>query len=267
MQWNKQKLQQLADNFNEKYFNNEIKAPIQVKLSRSLYMDDKDWGNAIFKKTKTHIINLNAGLVNADYDLIECTLVHELIHCLQDEVDTTWEKTYKEDGGHNKYFFDKCAELNKKHKFKYPLQQYVSQDELDAIANSDNGMYYVYTFEYYSDFYPNMPLGFFVKYLYDIEIRMLKRKGFKIKYFDKVVRKRTGDVAQINPEDTVKYSQLLKFDLSSDQSLSDQAIVEGLQDYIYIATYFNFDDGKPIVESTYVQDALQLLESNGYVIE
>lgn len=268
MQWNKQKLQKLVNEYNTKYFNNEIKQPLVVKLDRSLYLDDKEWGNATFKNKGVHVIRLNVKLLNADYDLIEGTLVHEMVHCLQDEIDNTWEETYDDDGGHNKFFNDKCDELNKKFNFKYPLQRYVTAEELQALNDTVNGMYYVYGYEYLNDFNPKCPVGFFIKYLYDIEINMLKRRGFKIKYFDVVKRKKTGEVIDLPSDETIKYTWLKDIDpLNKEQCISDQAVVAGMHGYVHMGYFFNFEDGKPLVESTDINNALQLLESVGYIIQ
>lgn len=266
MQWNKQSLQQLIDEYQAKYFNNKIQYPVELKLDRSLYIDDKEWGNAVFKRTKKHIIRLNAGLLNADYDLIESTLVHELIHCLQDEIDKTWPKTFKTDEGHNKFFNTWCKKLNDKYNFKYPLQRYVSAEEIKALEGTPNGMYYVYVEEYFNSFQPKLPQGFFIKFLYDVELRMLRRKGFKVKYYNQVIRRKTGTPVELNGDTTIKYNWLKNIDPSSDMTITDQAEVAGIDDYVYSGTWFNFNDGEAIVESMTVDDALLILERSGYNI-
>lgn len=264
MQWTKEQLQELADEFVVKYFNSEIKYPIEVKLDRSYYVDNLTWASARFKNHKVHIIKVNVSLLNADYDIVESKLVHELVHCLQDEKDKTWPKTFDKDGGHNAYFNKICKKLNDKYHFKYPLQRYVSDEEIEKLDNTQNAMYYVYTIEYYNSFNPKMAYGFFIKHLYDVEINLLRKKGFKVKYYDNVIKKSDGSIVKLDGTNTVKYSWLKPLNPKDDMSISDQAIVHGIEDFIYAGYWFNFDDGKVIAESE-VTDALNILSESGYL--
>lgn len=266
MLWNKQDLQNLLNEYNKKYFNDEIKYPINLKLSRTYYNDDRYWGSAFFNKNNVHIIKLNVNMLNADIELLKCILIHEMIHCLQDEIDNTWEKTYAKDKGHNKFFLKKCKELNNKYNFKFPLQRYVSQEQEDSLKELDNSMYYVYTNLYYNEFMPNIPYGFFIKHLYDVEIQMLKRKGWKIKFFEKVIEKKNSETVSLNGKNTIKYNQLKNINPKSEDDISDQATVNNIDDFLYSGRWFNFEEGKQLVESKILNKAINLLESVGYTI-
>lgn len=170
--------------YNRIYFNNEIQNPIVVKLSKQLF-NSRSKINAYHRfENGCHYIVLNIKLYNASYEILRNTLVHEMIHAWQEEHDSTLYDDFSKLQGHTKAFYNKCDELNKKFKFTYNLDRYVSNNISTQLSKHASDCYYVYVIE--KDEYDpteKYAKGVFVKFLYLEEANHLKRNKLKIRYY------------------------------------------------------------------------------------
>lgn len=188
MEWTISDLNKRVKNYNRIYFDNEIKLPIVVKLSRRIFNAGSDtYAYSVFNND-IHEIVISAKLLNASKEMLRSILVHELIHAWQDEHDPEFYVNYKELKGHGPAFLKKCEELNSKFKFRYPLERYVQDRGQKSVKRSSGGVYYVYKMTHSKvKLDLTYPIGVFVKLLYRDEIVHLVNKGLSVKFYDKAV--------------------------------------------------------------------------------
>lgn len=287
MEWTLEKIQNHIKVYNRVYFNNRIKYPIDVEWSKELYTNDDS--EAVTTKLRgRHLITFNVKLATASREIMRNTIAHEMIHCLQDEIDRTWKKTYNEDYGHNNFFLKWCAKLNSEHSFRFPLQRYVSSRESKSHTKNSTGVYYVYQNLEYQDG-TKMPCGVFVKFLYSDEIEQLRSNGLTVQYFNRVKftnkvrftelknKSLTGgsyketslaDISTFKHNVTLEHEWCTEYDDIQNISVGPQkldfedALKEaGLRGRMFYGDEFNFDDARNIAE------ALEILLLNNYIIE
>lgn len=288
MEWTLDKILNHIKVYNRVYFENRIKYPIDVEWSKELF---KDTGcdAETYKFRGRHLIKFNVRLSTASREIMRNTIAHEMIHCLQDEIDRTWKKTYEEDSGHNKFFFKWCAKLNKEHSFRFPLQQYVSQREGKSHKKNSTGVYYVYQNLEYQDG-TTMPCGVFVKFLFSNEVNTLKANGLSINYFnvvkftDKVRftalknKSLTGGTHKYSDKDwdhetfnhnialeqawCTDYEDIKDITVGPDKMDFEDALkAAGLRNSMFYGDEFNFDAARNL------EEALEILFLNDYIVE
>lgn len=190
MQWNTEDIYNHIKVYNREFFENKITWPIVIKWSKQL-LNSGSRISALTSRSKDrdgdnyHIIKLNARLATATREAMRNILAHEMIHCLQDEIDPTWEKTYKKDEGHNDFFYRWCNKLNKEHHFRFPLERYVSDKVTKSQNKNATGVYYVYQWINWDDG-THDGVGVFIKFLYKEEIDTLMSHGLRVKYYPTV---------------------------------------------------------------------------------
>lgn len=286
MDWSLEKIRNHIKVYNRIYFNNKIKYPIEVEWSKKLYTDD-DTEAETHRLNKKHKIIFNIKLATASREIMRNTIAHEMIHCLQAEIDKTWEKTYDEDGGHNSFFLKWCAKLNKEHSFRFPLQRFLSNRESKSHNKNSTGVYYVYQNLEYQDG-TKMPCGVFVKFLYSEEIEQLHSNGLTVQYFNCVkftnkvrfteLKNKSLTGGSWKPSalydiNTFKHNIVLEREWCTDyddiQNISvgpqkldfEDALKEaGLRGRMFYGDEFNFNDARNIAE------ALEILLLNNYII-
>lgn len=184
MQWTSEILNKRVINYNRIYFNNEIKKPIYVRWSRQLYNSDSRTNAYCLSKPDMHIIMLNVTHSNVSNEMMRGLLVHEMIHAWQDEHDKHFLDNWNEYKGHSKSFIKKCAELNSKFKFTYPLMRYAEDKKIFNLKKQNKDVYFVYKMTT-SIVAPSIeyPIGVFIKFLYREEIVNLTNKGLSVKYY------------------------------------------------------------------------------------
>lgn len=288
MEWSLESIINHINVYNRKYFDNKIKQPIEVEWSRDLYTNDDS--EAVTQKLRgKHKIIFNVKLATASREIMRNTIAHEMIHCLQDEIDRTWKKTYKEDEGHNRFFLKWCAKLNKEHHFRFPLQQYVSTRESKSHIKNSTGVYYVYqNLEYQNG--TIIPCGVFVKFLFSNEIANLRSHGLTVTYFNAIkftekvrfvvlknqtltggsykMSQKDWDINTFNHNTKLEREWCTNYDDIKDITVSPDTIdfedalkQNGLRGRMFYGDEFNFDDARNVTE------ALELLLLNDYIIE
>lgn len=183
MQWTIEQLEKRVKAYNRIYFNNEIKKPIYVRLSRRMYNANSSM-NAYHKDFDNyHLIMLNVSYSNVSEEMMRSTLVHEMIHAWQHEYDSNMYDEWSEYKGHGPSFIKKCEELNAKFKFTYPLTRYTDVNKLANLKKQNKDVYFVYKMTT-SRLAPDVqyPIGVFVKFLYSNEVKNLINKGLSVKY-------------------------------------------------------------------------------------
>lgn len=288
MEWTLDKIINHIKVYNRVYFENRIKYPIDVEWDKELFKNTCTNAET-YKLRGRHLIKFNVNLATASRESMRNTIAHEMIHCLQDEVDRTWKQTYDQDKGHNKFFFKWCAKLNKEHSFRFPLQQYASQRKCESNKKNATGVYYVYQNLEYQDG-TMMPCGVFVKFLFSNEVDNLKANGLSINYFnaikftDKVRftalknKNLTGGSHKLATGDwdtkafnhnialeqawCTDYEDIKDITVGSDKMDFEDALkAAGLRNSMFYGDEFNFDDARKLAE------ALEILFLNDYMVE
>lgn len=253
MQWKLSDLNKKVKDYNKVYFNDEIKLPIKVEWSTVLFKDKYSDIGAVCANHKTnHIIRLNVMYTTASEEIIRCILVHEMVHAWQGEYDPNMYDDWEKYAGHGPSFIKKCKELNSKFDFKYPLQRYLHDDELSLAHKLNTGLYYVYKDSSYTEddgSTVNFPFGVFLKHLYDVEIRMIKRNGLNIKYYDNAVF--SSSVKYFNFANTAIAESDFLLTYSAIKNLTPYTFTstlcdKGYKNYLFTDDDFNFTDGKNV---------------------
>ena len=144
MQWTAQQLDIRAKAYNRIYFNNEIKKPIYVFWSKTLFNSHSNKNGYCRSLSDRHLIVLNITHKNASDEVMRSLLVHEMIHAWQNEYDPHRNDEWAKYRGHGPSFQQKCAELNAKFKFRYPLARYASTRHMKSIQKTNKDVFYVY---------------------------------------------------------------------------------------------------------------------------
>lgn len=183
MQWNTELLEKRAKIYNRIYFNNEIEKPILIRWSRHLYNSNSNTHAYQKFNGHYHLIMFSVSCSNISDEMMRSILVHEMIHAWQDEHDPNANDNWAEYKGHGPSFIKKCDELNAKFKFTYPLMRYTEGKQLANFIKQNTDVYFVYVMTT-SRSEPNVkyPIGVFVKFLYDTEVRSLLKNGLSVKY-------------------------------------------------------------------------------------
>lgn len=282
MEWTLDKITNHIKVYNRVYFSNKIKRPIDVEWSKELYTNDGPEAETYFNNGR-HKILFNVKLSTASREIMRNTIAHEMIHCLQDEIDKTWTKTYDEDNGHNAFFLKWCAKLNKEHSFRFPIQQFLSSRESKSHNKNSTGVYYVYQNLEYQDG-TKTPCGVFVKFLYSNEISKLKSNGLSVIYFNAIKftskvrfielknKSLTGGSHKSNINASM-HNIVLEREWCTDyddikditigpktMDIEDTLKELGLRGRMFYGDEFNFDDARVVSE------ALEILLLNDYII-
>lgn len=251
MQWTSEILNKRVINYNRIYFNNEIKKPIYVRWSRHLYNSASSTNAYCLSNPDMHIIMLNVSHSNVSNEMMRSLLVHEMIHAWQYENDKHFIDTWNEHEGHSKSFIKKCAELNSKFKFTYPLMSYADDKQQFNLKKQNKDVFFVYKMTT-SIVAPGIeyPIGVFIKFLYREEIVTLTNKGLSVKYYpiakftDKVERKALKNKYVTQTDVPTTYSRIKGYK-STDEFVSYAKDNVGLYRMVTDAD-FNYADGLEI---------------------
>ena len=251
MQWTSEILNRRVINYNRIYFNNEIKKPIYVRWSRQLYNSDSGTSAYCLSKPDMHIIRLNVSHSNVSNEMMRGLLVHEMIHAWQNEHDKHFRDNWNEYKGHSESFIKKCAELNSKFKFTYPLMRYAEDKQQFNLKKQNKDVYFVYKMTT-SIVAPGIkyPVGVFIKFLYREEIVNLTNKGLSVKYYpiakftDKVIIRNLKNKYVTQTDAPTTYSRI-KGCKSADEFVSYAKDNVGLY-HMFTDDDFNYADGLEI---------------------
>lgn len=250
MEWTVSDLNKRVKNYNRIYFSNEIELPIVVKLSRQLFNSRSDMFAYSRLRNNVHEIVISVELLDASSEMLRSVLVHELIHAWQDEHDPDVNNDFKELKGHGPAFLKKCEELNRKFKFRYPIQRYIDDRRLKSIEHSSTGVYYVYVMTH-SKVEPEIeyPIGVFVKFMYADEIVRLVKRGLLVKYYkdatytNSVENKIIRNMKVSKAERLVTYSTIKN---CTKDTLVSHILNEFTTDFLFTDDDFNYQDGQEV---------------------
>lgn len=287
MEWSLDKISNYIKVYNNRFFNKAIKKPIVVNWDRNLYKTGIKAQTSDYNDY--HEITFNITLANTSREVMRNIIAHEMIHCLQDEVDDTWEATYKDDEGHNQFFLKWCAKLNAEHKFRFPIERFISYRSAKSQSKTNTGLYYIYQILEYQDG-SKEACGVFVKFLYENEVNIIRDNGLSIQYFNNIKFNNTvhyvalknkslitadsyndsyNDIIKQEEEWVVDFDEIKDISIGANKLDFEDALKEaGLKGKTFYSGEFNFESGRNVVSSTdTVNEALGLLILNDYIIE